>query len=279
MEQVCEWGLRSDLRSVCACSRVCRCDDTGCFRAVPEKVAVVYTKGHVVSITCPMQPQSAPYQRSIPVALEQAAKTLSEPSVNTNPGANASHAEANAPVAQQPQQRQNQKAQRWPHQHQHQHQHYQPVKSQQRPELEKRERQRQREQEPQQTPRWQREETNGRSKGAAAQASSKRQHHQQQSHSNRENRKDYVRAPPRECAGRYCRRNWHGTHGPHSVAPRRDEEDVVVFVADEAKGHNETGAGPAVFSVSEILQEEGELDVEKYIKAIQVDLARIKNVV
>ena len=259
---------------------MCRCDDTGCFRAVSEEVAAVYTKGHVVSITCPMKPQSAPYQRSIPVALEQArSEATSSSSVNTNPGARARHADTNAQVSQQPKQRQNQKAQRWLHQLQHQH--HQPVKSEQRPELEKGERQQQRGQEPQQTQRWQREETNGRSQAAAAQASSKRQHHQQQSHSNRENRKDYVRAPPRECAGRYCRRNWHSTPGPHSVAPRRDAEDVVVFVADEATGHNETGAGPGVspMSASDILQEEGELDVEKYIKAIEADLARIKNIV
>ena len=284
---------------MCVCLRGVDVDDMD-PRAVPDEVTAVYTRGHVLRITCPTKPKQALYQRNINVSVEPAAMPVPASSLqNAHPGGSSQAPPvAGTRVSRQPPLPRSVLAHSpEPPRVQQPPQPPQPpqpsTKPPQRPASITVEQHR-RPPEPS-TPHWQqrvvreRERERDVTPPRRSKRTDTRQHRPQQplthdrsaEHSPRQNRKDYVRSPPRECTGRYCRRNWlHGTAHSTAQIPRDGEEDVVVFVADEAGSsarHNETGAGQRVSSVTEILEKEGELDVEEYIRAVEIDLARIKN--
>ena len=97
-------------------------------------------------------------------------------------------------------------------------------------------------------------------------------------------RKDYVRAnKPRECTGRYCRQHWK-----HASTPRTSgyelQDDLIEYIdpQDTAEpGGEKTRKGQpesstTVPSAEAVLKQDGPLDVEAYIRAIEADLSRIK---
>ena len=96
-------------------------------------------------------------------------------------------------------------------------------------------------------------------------------------------RKDYVRAnKPRECTGRYCRQHWK-----HASTARTSgyefQDDLIEYIdpqdADDPGGGktmSQPESSSTVPSAESVLQQEGPLDVEAYIRAIEADLARIK---
>ena len=211
---------------------------------MPDEVTAIYTKGHVLRITCPTQPKKELYQRSINVSVEPAATPVSaapasssqNARLNGSSQARPTVASTGAPVTVT---RQPRSVPSKPPD---------PARETQRPS-----------------------------------AKSPPAHDRSAEHRPDKNRKDYVRAPPRarECTGRYCRRNWHGTphftgKNPRDEKKPRDQEDDVVFVADEARSN---AVNEGVPSVTEILEREGELNVEEYIRALEVDFAHIKNAV
>ena len=96
-------------------------------------------------------------------------------------------------------------------------------------------------------------------------------------------RKDYVRAnKPRECTGRYCRQHWE-----HASTARTSgyefQDDLIEYIdpqdADDPGGGktmSQPESSSTVPSAESVLHQEGPLDVEAYIRAIEADLARIK---
>ena len=96
-------------------------------------------------------------------------------------------------------------------------------------------------------------------------------------------RKDYVRAnKPRECTGRYCRQHWK-----HASTARTSgyefQDDLIEYIdpqdADDPGGGktmSQPESSSTVPSAESVLHQEGPLDVEAYIRAIEADLARIK---
>lgn len=94
-------------------------------------------------------------------------------------------------------------------------------------------------------------------------------------------RKEYVRAPRKECVGRYCRQHWQGS-GTTNPQPHIEADIVdVLFDNVDNRGTGDAHKGQTTDGVEresmEAILKGDPLDVEAYVKAIENELARIKS--